>query len=482
MTVALGRRDPLDEAALLGVERRGVACAHVGRRVLAAGRRRYHDMDPRVGESPAQQCLRPGLATELPKRRRIDLPPDERVAGAPERPHRDDPEIELLGEWQNSLLDLALVRVVGHLDRMNAARAHHPLQLVERGRRIVRRADETHMAALALAFEPLQAFLPRDQIVNLLEVDSPAEEAELVGKLAVSLVGRGRPDLRGHERIGSKLADGVAEHLFGPAVHGRGVDEPAARRERGFHNGARGVRAFRADIEDLPRPEPDDGHLPAACSEPTPLHRESAWYVPRVAGGRLLEAPELALARIDARAPGENFSVVSLLAPKAARPHLQAIYGFARLVDNLGDEADGDRSALIDELEAELDACYGGEPRTPLMRRLQATIVACELPREPFGRLIEANRIDQRTSRYETWADVREYCTYSAEPVGRLVLGIYGRAGEPDLVAASDDVCTGLQLVNFLQDPPRDLVLGRVYLPRRICGGSASRTRSSQGL
>jgi squalene synthase HpnC len=185
-----------------------------------------------------------------------------------------------------------------------------------------------------------------------------------------------------------------------------------------------------------------------------------------VAGGRLLEAPELALARIDARAPGENFSVVSLLAPKAARPHLQAIYGFARLVDNLGDEAEGDRLALLDELEAELDACYGGEPCTPLMRRLRATIVVCELPREPFGRLIEANRIDQRTSRYETWADVREYCTYSAEPVGRLVLGIYGRAGEPDLVAASDDVCTGLQLVNFLQDPPRDLALGRVYLPQ----------------
>jgi phytoene/squalene synthetase len=99
------------------------------------------------------------------------------------------------------------------------------------------------------------------------------------------------------------------------------------------------------------------------------------------------------------------------------------------------------------------------------MRRLQATIAACSLPREPFARLLEANRIDQRRTQYESWADVREYCTYSAEPVGRLVLAVYGRADEPALVAASDDVCTGLQLVNFLQDLPRDLALGRVYLP-----------------
>lgn len=179
-----------------------------------------------------------------------------------------------------------------------------------------------------------------------------------------------------------------------------------------------------------------------------------------------LQAPELALARIDARARGENFPVASLLAPKEARPHLKAIYGFARLVDNLGDEASGDRAGLLDELERELDACYGGVPRTELMRRLRQTIAACNLPRDPFARLIEANRIDQRKSRYESWEEVRWYCVHSAEPVGRLVLGVYGRAGEPELVAMSDDVCTGLQLVNFLQDPPRDLALGRVYLPQ----------------
>ena len=176
----------------------------------------------------------------------------------------------------------------------------------------------------------------------------------------------------------------------------------------------------------------------------------------------LLDAPELAAERIDARASGENFPVVSLLAPRFARPHLRAVYGFARFVDNLGEEAPGDRDALLAGLGRELE----GPPRTEIMRRLHSTIVDCGLPLDPFRRLIQANRIDQVRRRYETWDDVREYCTYSADPVGRLVLGIYGRAGEADLVAMSDAVCTGLQLVNFVQDPPRDLSLGRVYLPQ----------------
>jgi squalene synthase HpnC len=175
-----------------------------------------------------------------------------------------------------------------------------------------------------------------------------------------------------------------------------------------------------------------------------------------------LAAPELAADRIAARAAGENFPVVSFLAPRAVRRHLRAVYGFARLVDNLGDEAEGDRSALLDELESQLE----GPPTVEIMRRAHETIAACGLPREPFRRLIEANRIDQVKSRYETWEEVREYCTYSADPVGRLVLGIYGRADDPELVMMSDSICTGLQLVNFLQDPPRDLALGRVYLPQ----------------
>src|SRR5206468_380269 len=76
-----------------------------------------------------------------------------------------------------------------------------------------------------------------------------------------------------------------------------------------------------------------------------------------------------------------------------------------------------------------------------------------------------ANRMDQRIFEYETWDDLREYCRHSADPVGRLVLGLLRLDGQTELVAASDEVCTGLQLVNFLQDVPRDLELGRIYVP-----------------
>src|SRR5205807_7660204 len=113
----------------------------------------------------------------------------------------------------------------------------------------------------------------------------------------------------------------------------------------------------------------------------------------------------------------------------------------------------------------ELEACYGGEPSWPVLRELKPTIVEFDFPRAPFLGLIEANRQDQRVSDYATWADLRGYCTKSADPVGRLVLGVLRRASDPELLAASDDTCTGLQLVNFLQDVPRDLALGRVYLP-----------------
>jgi len=170
-------------------------------------------------------------------------------------------------------------------------------------------------------------------------------------------------------------------------------------------------------------------------------------------------------AQVAAHARTENFPIASLLFPRPLRPHLHAIYGFARLVDILGDEWEGDRLTALDELEREVDRCYSGRPEWPVLQRLQPTIREFGLPREPFLRLIEANRMDQRISEYETWADLREYCRHSAEPVGHLVLGLLDRADERELVSASDDVCTGLQLVNFLQDVPRDLALGRVYLP-----------------
>jgi squalene synthase HpnC len=172
------------------------------------------------------------------------------------------------------------------------------------------------------------------------------------------------------------------------------------------------------------------------------------------------------VATVARRARTENFPVASLLFPRRLRPHLRAVYGFARLVDILGDEIpEGDRLAALDELEREVDACYAGEPTWPVMRTIQPTIREFDLPRESFLRLIEANRMDQRLASYETWGDLKEYCRHSADPVGRLVLGLLRLADDPELVAASDDVCTGLQLVNFLQDVPRDLALRRIYLP-----------------
>ena len=162
----------------------------------------------------------------------------------------------------------------------------------------------------------------------------------------------------------------------------------------------------------------------------------------------------------------ENFPVASLLFPKPLRPHLRTLYGYARLVDNLGDELPPkERLAALDELERELDACWSGTPSWPVMVALQPTIREFSLAREPFARLLEANRIDQRVFEYEAWDDLRWYCTYSANPCGRLVLGLLRRSDERRLQTASDDVCTALQLVNFLQDVPRDLALGRIYLP-----------------
>ncbi|TMM20265.1 MAG: squalene synthase HpnC [Actinobacteria bacterium] len=165
-----------------------------------------------------------------------------------------------------------------------------------------------------------------------------------------------------------------------------------------------------------------------------------------------------------ARAGGENFPVASRLLPRRVRAHLLAIYGFARLVDELGDAAPGDRMAALDWLEAELDRAFEGSAQHPLLVRLQRTLRDCALPREPFARLIEANRIDQRVGRYETWEQLRGYCALSANPVGELVLRVLG-AATPERIALSDSICTALQLIEHCQDVVEDYEAGRVYIP-----------------
>jgi squalene synthase HpnC len=170
-------------------------------------------------------------------------------------------------------------------------------------------------------------------------------------------------------------------------------------------------------------------------------------------------------ARVLAQASAENFPVASRLFPRNVRPHLVNLYGFARFVDDVGDEAKGDRNALLDWVSSELDLAFGGgEPSHPLMRRLASTVRGRALPRAPFDRLVEANRQDQRVTRYPTFESLRAYCDLSANPVGELVLRLCGE-WTPWRGARSDDVCTGLQLVEFWQDLGEDAAMGRLYVP-----------------
>lgn len=170
-----------------------------------------------------------------------------------------------------------------------------------------------------------------------------------------------------------------------------------------------------------------------------------------------------------AQAGAENFTVAAAILGKDRVRHLMAIYGFARLVDDVGDEADGDRMALLDLVELELRRAFaldnGGPPQHPLMQTLATTIRACNLPIGPFERLIEANRMDQVVTRYESYGQLLEYCQLSAAPVGELVLGVFGVA-TPVRIALSDSICAGLQIVEHLQDITEDFERGRVYMPR----------------
>jgi len=180
--------------------------------------------------------------------------------------------------------------------------------------------------------------------------------------------------------------------------------------------------------------------------------------------------PTAAMSAVDpgaimAKAGRENFPVASPLLPRGTRSHLLAIYGFARLVDDLGDEAPGDRLAGLDWLERELDLVYEGTPGHPLMRLLVTTVNRFDVPDEPFRKLIEANRQDQRVRSYATYEDLLAYCELSANPVGHLVLYVF-EAATADRMKLSDSVCSGLQLTEHWQDVREDLERGRIYLPQ----------------
>jgi squalene synthase HpnC len=161
----------------------------------------------------------------------------------------------------------------------------------------------------------------------------------------------------------------------------------------------------------------------------------------------------------------ENFPTALRLLPKPIRQDLMAIYWYARLVDDIGDEADGDRLALLDALERDVWRIWRSTPVHPIVGTIAATVLRHRIPPEPLLRLIEANRQDQTTSRYPRFADLLSYCELSANPVGHLVLHVFG-AMTPAHRHLSDQICTGLQLVEHCQDVAEDLRRGRVYLPQ----------------
>jgi squalene synthase HpnC len=167
-----------------------------------------------------------------------------------------------------------------------------------------------------------------------------------------------------------------------------------------------------------------------------------------------------------ARTHYENFPVASRLLPRPMRPHIAAIYAFARTADDFADEghlADAERLAKLDDWGRKLR-----EPGDhPIFVALTDTITRCDLDIALFDDLLSAFRQDVTTKRYATWTDLLDYCRRSANPVGRLVLRIAGYRSH-QLDQQSDAVCTALQLTNFWQDVERDRAIGRDYLPEDL--------------
>jgi len=191
---------------------------------------------------------------------------------------------------------------------------------------------------------------------------------------------------------------------------------------------------------------------------------------------------------VAANASGENFPVALRLLPERYRRHLTALYCFARLTDDLGDQVRGEwgggqpphaqggsggdrppeatlRLGLLDELTADVHRIYEGTtPQSPVMRQMAVTVGECDIPAQPLLDLIQANRQDQQVTRYRTFAELAQYCELSANPVGRMVLYIFG-AATPERIELSDSICTALQLAEHWQDVAEDLANGRIYLP-----------------
>ncbi len=160
----------------------------------------------------------------------------------------------------------------------------------------------------------------------------------------------------------------------------------------------------------------------------------------------------------------ENFTIASWLMPRAMRPHMHAIYAYARVADDFADEEHD--LAKLDAWEHELDLAYAGAPRHPVFVALADTVARFDIPREPFANLLRAFRSDVEFKGFDTIEDLLGYCRNSADPVGRLVLYLFGYR-DRERQQLSDRICSGLQLANFWQDIAIDRGKGRIYIPRR---------------
>ena len=201
------------------------------------------------------------------------------------------------------------------------------------------------------------------------------------------------------------------------------------------------------------------GQRGPAAREPT------AWMLADVPVGGDRAAAE-AFCRAVAAGHYENFTVATRLVPPRLRQDLANVYAFARWADDLGDESTSpaEATAALAAWRDELAACFAGRPRHPVFVALAGTVQRAGLEPAPFADLITAFEQDQTQTRYRSREDLLGYCRRSADPVGRIVLALEG-CREPALVAMSDSICTGLQLVNFWQDVRRDRLAGRIYLP-----------------
>jgi squalene synthase HpnC len=184
---------------------------------------------------------------------------------------------------------------------------------------------------------------------------------------------------------------------------------------------------------------------------------------------------------VAAKASAENFPVALRVLPKRWRAHLTALYGFARLTDDLGDEPlpgiphdaaeetiTATRLMLLDELQSDVARIYDDrapEPDLEAIKALKLTVKDCAIPAQPFYDLIQANRQDQLVTRYDTYKELDDYCKLSANPVGQVVLYIM-KAATPERIRASDRICTALQVIEHIQDVAEDLANDRIYLPR----------------